>query len=126
MPYEQTNDFLNVGAKPTSYAWEKANFNTLKKMFNQKVEQEAPTDVQLPKKLSNSSDNYLFVPNFTNPILSTQSLPTLQFENLVLEFLYFNNFSSLVMKSVILCSSFTIYRHLICMFLSFTRCERSD
>ena len=83
MPFEQTNDFLNVGAKPTSYAWEKANFNTLKKMFNQKVEQEASTDVQLPKKLSNSSDNYLFVPNFTNPILSTQSLPTLQFENLV-------------------------------------------
>lgn len=52
-------------------------------MFNQKVEQEASTDVQLPKKLSNSADNYLFVPNFTNPILSTQSLPTLQFENLV-------------------------------------------
>jgi len=83
MPFEQTNDFLNIGARPTSYAWEKANFNTLKKMFNQKVTQEGSSDVQLPKKLSSSSENYLFVPNFTNPILPTQSLPTLQFENLV-------------------------------------------
>jgi hypothetical protein len=83
MPFEQTNDFLNIGARPTSYSWEKANFNTLKKMFNQKAAQENPANIELPKKLSNSSENYLFVPNFTNPILSTQSLPTLQFENLV-------------------------------------------
>ena len=52
-------------------------------MFNQKASQDDTAGVQLPKKLDSSSESYLFVPNFTNPILPTQSLPTLQFENLV-------------------------------------------
>ena len=86
LPFEQTNDYLNMGSRPTSYSWEKANFNTLKKMFlglNSTQSTEPSAITSFPTKANNGTKPYLFVPNYTNSIASTQSLPLTQFENLV-------------------------------------------
>jgi hypothetical protein len=44
---------------------------------------ESSTISNFPSKTESGTRSYLFVPNYTNPVTSTQSLPLTQFENLV-------------------------------------------
>ena len=55
-----------------------------------------------PSKSNNESKPYLFVPNYTNSIASTRSLPLTQFENLVTLQDTFDNAESFVnLKNVL-------------------------
>ena len=86
LPFDQTNDYLNIGNKPSLYSWEKGTFYTLNKMsLNSSTKEgiDAEGLANLSTKLTLEDNNYMLTPNYVNPILATRTLPTLNFENLV-------------------------------------------
>lgn len=87
LPFEQTSDYLNLGNKPSAYNWEKGTFYTLNKMSTtvaNATNADAPEELaNVPSKLLQSQDQYLLTPNYISSILPTNTLPVLNFENLV-------------------------------------------